>query len=390
MLKKILFLLTIAACVQAQCDPSNGLCAGCSDLYNKSISYFNPPYVWEFQHTPTSAWLADACGIAGTDSTFGFWVYNKSSCTQWATASNTNLLFNWSENFTDCAWAFNATMSGAVPIPGVSDVGEVLCPAYSTYNRSILETDCYCWSGEGWYNPCIGGEFVFQYMNLSAEFFSGTTITTTTTVTTTATTSTLPAGPYAIKYSVSNFNTFQPVENVQIVAINDSIILSNVTDAYGEAELSAATAAYYLVSFSRSGYETKNIGRWFNGSSSEDIFMNPQSTAGIIRLYFHDSTLFSHSNCFYFSDNGRLLTPNGCFLPNETGFQTIHTFTNYDLRSSASQIERVGTMGGMREFFYGNIYFFIGAFFIGSMISIILGAVAFLFFFIALGRWRKK
>lgn len=135
------------------------------------------------------------------------------------------------------------------------------------------------------------------------------------------------------EYRLYNFNTAQPIDAVLGVAVNGTASLSNSSNAYGVLYLGWDSFGLYNVTFSRSGYETKTIERNLTNDSVEDVFLNVQSTSGIIRLYMNDMTLEPHVNCIYF-DNGRL---DACYEHNETGIVLIHTSLNYTLRPSVNR-----------------------------------------------------
>jgi hypothetical protein len=175
------------------------------------------------------------------------------------------------------------------------------------------------------------------------------------------------------EYRVYNFNTAQPVAVVNIAGDNGTYSYLNVTDSSGNAILSFLTNESLSVTFSRSGYETKTISRnYTSADSTEDIFLNAQSTSGIIRLYINDLSGSDHINCVYFTDNGRLYE---CATVNSSSYTIIHTSMNYTFRPSITRSDLVSSPQSILTYGYLWLPFIIAMTVIGMLIAVLSGLI---------------
>jgi hypothetical protein len=180
---------------------------------------------------------------------------------------------------------------------------------------------------------------------------------------------------YAIGWSVDDYNTLQPIDGALITLTNNTLILSNSTDAYGEATISADTQNYFIVAVSHAGYAPYASTLNSTAASSQQVYLAPQSHQGIIRLSIVDLTLTEHKSLIYF-DNGR---QQGIYAVNDT--ITLHTNLNYTWIPAIQKVDLLVSEKGLKK--YGWNYIGIG---IGAMAMACLLALGILLIMVILRR----
>lgn len=156
---------------------------------------------------------------------------------------------------------------------------------------------------------------------------------------------------------VRDYNTLQPIQNVNISIYNTTEEHTTLSDQYGRGELSTSTGDWQFRAW-RSSYATYDSVINVTNDSTREVFLYPQSTSGIIRLRFSDLTLnpFPQDRqlCIYFASNDRLV---GCYFMNET--VTIHTNMAYKFYPMITKTDIVTTPSGLAnllDMFLGNIF----------------------------------
>lgn len=185
----------------------------------------------------------------------------------------------------------------------------------------------------------------------------------------------------SITYNVRDFNTLQPIESVNISAYNTLLYKnSTLTDLYGNANMYLDSYDNYSVEFSRSAFQSIQVYRNYTNDTIESFYMNPQSTAGIIRLTTNDLTLKDHDFCIYFADNMRL---DKCYTVNDTAI--IHVNMNYVIMPKVNKYDLITNTESLGKY----IYFIIPIFFIILVIvlpiAVLIGLVL-----LVLGLIRRK
>jgi hypothetical protein len=166
---------------------------------------------------------------------------------------------------------------------------------------------------------------------------------------------------YTVEYRVNNFNTFQPVENANVSLTNITTI-SNLTDVYGLASLSASTGDYD-VSIIKAGYQSYNSRITVDNDSTNIVYLPQYSNQGIIRLRFRDLTYSQHSFCIYFTDNSRL---QGCYNLNDT--VTLHNNLNYTWIPDIEKMDLISNPTAFKN----NYYLFISSIFMFVIVATII------------------
>lgn len=169
---------------------------------------------------------------------------------------------------------------------------------------------------------------------------------------------------YNVEYELDNYNTLQPIEDVNVTIYNNSLSFSDLTDVHGIVTLTINQSDVYSVIAYKSGYATyngiinvSNISLYYQ----DTIFLQQFSTAGIIRLTVVDLTFSEHRNCIYYS-NGRL---DYCYPLNET--ITIHNNMNYTWMPILTKTDLLTTPKGI-----SNYLFLYTGIILGSMILFII------------------
>jgi len=135
-----------------------------------------------------------------------------------------------------------------------------------------------------------------------------------------------------VEYRIYNFNTLQPIYQANVSLYNGTYITQQ-TDNYGLAELSATTG-YYNVTVYKSGYTTYNsYDKNITGDESNSVSLVQLSTEGIIKLSINDLTFSTHKICVYY-DNGRL---DNCYDTNDTII--IHNNINYTIIPNVNKVD---------------------------------------------------
>jgi len=174
---------------------------------------------------------------------------------------------------------------------------------------------------------------------------------------------------YNIEYRVTDFNTHQPIENVNVTLYNDSVSYSDLTDIHGLIDFIRNETNYFNVLAYRSGYTTYNGFLNFSNASllyQDDIILNQFSQSGIIRLTQNDLTLSVHKSCFYF-DNGRL---EGCYNYNDTII--LHANMNYTWVPIITITDSLSSITGINHLLYWVAPYLIGLFVLVILIVFVL------------------
>jgi hypothetical protein len=159
----------------------------------------------------------------------------------------------------------------------------------------------------------------------------------------------------------------QPIESVDVEIFNDTFSLSNVTDVNGYVWFNLNGTGNFTVEFSKVAYETKTIQRENLSNGTEEIYLNPQSTNGIIKLHMWD--MDAHTQCIYYGINGRLKE---CIAYNETGYIQIYTSTNYTFRPVLKTTDLISTPANTVRYYKLWLPLMAGAFFVLCVICIFL------------------
>lgn len=175
----------------------------------------------------------------------------------------------------------------------------------------------------------------------------------------------------SITFNVRNFNTLQPIQDVNISAYNELVFKnSTLTDLYGNADFRLDSFDNYTVILSRSAYETISVYRNYTNDTVETFYMNPQSTAGIIRLTTNDLTLQEHAFCFYFADNMRL---DQCYNTNDTA--VIHTNMNYVIMPKVNKYDLITNTASLGKYIWIIIPIFFMLIVLLMPIGVLIGLV---------------
>jgi len=122
---------------------------------------------------------------------------------------------------------------------------------------------------------------------------------------------------YVITFNVRDFNTLNPIENVNITVRHSTSVENVYTDSYGYA-LRYDDADDYFYNMTVTGYYPL-FDSFVNVTNDTYVgeYLTPISTEGLVRIIWTDDTLNMPSRriCVFYSDNGRLA---GCYLKNET------------------------------------------------------------------------
>lgn len=138
-----------------------------------------------------------------------------------------------------------------------------------------------------------------------------------------------------VEYRIYNFNTLQPVYQANVSLYNGTYI-SQTTDNYGIAEISATTG-YYNVTVYKAGYTSYNsIDHNISNDETNSVSLVQLSTEGIIKLTINDLTFSTHKICLYYS-NGRI---DQCYSGNDT-IITIHNNMNYTIVPDVNKMDLI-------------------------------------------------
>lgn len=180
---------------------------------------------------------------------------------------------------------------------------------------------------------------------------------------------------YATTYNVRDYNTLQPIENVNITLYNDTFMNWTLSDTYGDGAIDA-DASDYLVRMSRSGYHTYDGYLNVTNDTFKQVYLNPSSTEGIIRISMSDLTLAGdHQSCFYFT-NGRL---QGCYSINDT--VTLHTNMNYTWSPKVKPLDAISSSSSIAA----NAYRYMGPVLGMAIGAMLLGLIVAIFVYVAFG-----
>lgn len=174
---------------------------------------------------------------------------------------------------------------------------------------------------------------------------------------------------YNVEYRITDFNTLQPIQNVNLTLYNDSVSYSSLTDSSGLVNYDINQSNYFNVMAYRIGYMSYNS--VFNLSNAsliyqDNILLNMFSQSGIIKIVVNDLTFTTHKSCFYF-DNGRL---EGCYNYNDTII--LHANSNYTWVPIISMTDSLSSLTGINHLLYSIAPYLLGLFVILILIVIVL------------------
>lgn len=294
-----LFFSLIAISVNSQCSPDALICNdACQNPYNLSV--IARPTVYDY-----TLWYLE------TDYSSYY------QCTHTLHINGTytgSMSYESKSSNCDTAFMYNTTLNNILSECAIVTIKENLymyCPSYNRFNRNINKTDCMLWDGNS-YAQAIGNETELDYFDFTKSFF----------------TSNQTFLPFSIEYRIFDYNTYQPIEgvNITLLGLNNNNF-SAISDIHGIALIENIPYSYnFTVNTYKAGYTQYSVIRYYDTDTTEDIYLYPSTTEGIIRLTFSDLTLSEHKFCLYFTDNNRL---QGCYSTNSNESVTIHNNINY-------------------------------------------------------------
>lgn len=172
---------------------------------------------------------------------------------------------------------------------------------------------------------------------------------------------------FQVTYVVDDYNSLQPIDTATIVLTNSTDMLSGITDSHGEYAFTLNGTQLYNVTVSHSGYNPYSSILNASNASTEQVYLEPNSHQGIIRLTVIDLTLGSHRSLLYF-DNGRLM---GTYPLNET--IVLHTNMNYTWVPALQTSDLLLNKKGLERYAWNYLGIGIGVLMAASLIALFIG-----------------
>jgi len=184
---------------------------------------------------------------------------------------------------------------------------------------------------------------------------------------------------FEVSYRILDYNSKQPIMGADIQLYNTTIIYQNYTDASGLASLAVSTINDFTLDIGRIGYSSYTSTRNYTHDEFEEIYLNPFSTAGIVRLTFGDLTFGSDRKfCIYFYDNNRL---EDCYQINDTVL--LHNNVHYIWKP---QIQKIDLLSSPSKF-SNNLYLFVSIITVFVIVIFIILTIIFIIMFLI---FKKK
>lgn len=172
---------------------------------------------------------------------------------------------------------------------------------------------------------------------------------------------------YDVTYIIDDYNTLQPIEGAAITLTNASTSINALSDDHGEYVFTFAEAQNFSVTVTHSGYSPYASSLNVTNATVKNVYLEPSSHEGIIRLSVIDLTLTEHKSLIYF-DNGRLM---GVYEPNET--ITLHTNMNYTWVPALDKTDILLNKKGLLKYSWNYLGIGIGAILFFSALALFIG-----------------
>lgn len=141
-------------------------------------------------------------------------------------------------------------------------------------------------------------------------------------------------------FMVDDYRSLLPILGANVSLEAAGFILSGLTDSEGEVALTSSTTSEWNISVTRSGYQPYGS-VWNFTNATKQVYLTPNSNAGIIRIVVVDRTLGgSHRACLFFSSNNRL---HECYEANDT--IVLHNNLGYVWRPVLQHSDMISSLG---------------------------------------------